>query len=120
MTGPHIARAGVVASIVLLVGLPARGQICIGDCNADQRVDITELTSMIAGVLAGSPLACPEACSGEGCLGDLVVAVGHALAGCPSPAGRWRCLRRRRRLSVQPLPAAVLRPAVRRRRVLRR
>lgn len=84
MTGPHIARAGVVASIVLLVGLPARGQICIGDCNADQRVDITELTSMIAGVLAGSPLACPEACSGEGCLGDLVVAVGHALTGCPA------------------------------------
>ncbi len=65
----------------------AVGQSCLGDCNGDREVRVSELIRGVSIALGRSQLAsCPAFDDGTGTvrIGSLVLAVRRALDGCPS------------------------------------
>jgi hypothetical protein len=62
--------------------------ICVGDCNGDGEVTISEITTVLNIALGNLPLsACPAADgdgSGEVDISDVIAAVNNALNGCPA------------------------------------
>jgi hypothetical protein len=72
----HVAMRYLTAAIVLVV-LAARagGSTCMGDLNADGRVQVEEVVHMVACALGDAP------CGGAH-IRDVVQAVGNAMYGC--------------------------------------
>ncbi len=83
----RIATA-VLASTLLLGGVPMPSDACTGDCDSNGRVDIHELVRMVNIALGVQTLdACSVAdASGDGLvrINEMVLAVGNALKGCPA------------------------------------
>lgn len=96
---PHqhwAGRAGVglrVAALVAVLCTPAAAQfeMCVGDCDCDQVVMISELVTMINISLGdASPSECPSGDENRDqsvAVNEIVLAVKHALIGCPFIAG---------------------------------
>lgn len=85
------SRAWKMVLATALIGIvPAAAHgFCGGDCNADTKVTVNELLTMVnIAVGNAASAACP---TGEGAgdgritIDELVTAVGHALNGCPVP-----------------------------------
>ena len=71
--------------LVFALSSPSFAQ-CVGDCNGDGRVSISELVTGVNILLGrGSLDDCPAIDDGDGTvrINDLVLSVGHSLRGCP-------------------------------------
>ena len=77
--------AGAPACSVAVVATGEGGAVaCLGDCGDDGAVTVDELVLLVGMALGDVPLAaCPPISAVPG-VADLVLAVGHALSGCPS------------------------------------
>jgi hypothetical protein len=88
--GPHLIRVqggdlgnALQSAMFDVIASPAQ---CVGDCNGDGRVDVSELIRGLAITLGQQAIAsCPAfdaSADGEVSIADLVAAVGRALTGC--------------------------------------
>ena len=83
-----LARPLLLVGLALaLCGPESAAARCLGDCDGDEAVHISELLTVVSIALGTAlPSACPgryAACaSGAICIDDLVKAVGYALNGC--------------------------------------
>ncbi len=85
----RVLAVGLLAAILLLLcGAPA--QACVGDCDGDGQVTVSELVSGVDIALGYLDLsACPAMdANGDGAveISELIVAVDDALDGCPAAA----------------------------------
>lgn len=74
-------------SIAVLAESPASGQVCIGDCNRNNQVTVSELVTAVNIALSGSSTdPCTAAdvnADGRVAVNELVAAVNSLLRGCP-------------------------------------
>jgi hypothetical protein len=96
-------RFGVIFATVLCLVFgspsPSRADQCVGDCNGDGRVTVSELITGINVELGGAPVS---ACPALDCCGSLLscipgttclfLAVHDALYGCRAPTTKAACL----------------------------
>jgi len=83
-------RAGMIASIALLsmsTAGPSAGRSCLGDCNGDGEVVISELVLAVAIALEAAPVdRCPAIGPAPVGIDKVVASVNNALCGCgPCP-----------------------------------
>ena len=92
-------RAGALAASLLGLGLlvgiglmiaagPVQAQVCAGDCDGADGVDVSEILRCVAVGLDRATLAECDVCDADGdaqvSVNELVAAVDNALSGCPS------------------------------------
>jgi len=84
--GRHWLCGALLAIGALCVGSEAMA--CVGDCDGNAAVSVSELITGVRIILGGAPLSeCPifdATPDGELRIAELVMAVGNALNGCPS------------------------------------
>lgn len=88
-----VKRTLAVAFTLLFFASEAVAQVCVGDCDGDGVVRIDELSLGVRMALGQEGIErCPglDRDNGRVCIDDLIVAVYHALAGCPLPPGQYR------------------------------
>lgn len=85
---PWVGLLGVAVGSLLPVG-PVWGADCVGDCNGDAMVAVTELVVLVNISVDAAPVsACsPGDRNGDGgvTVDEIVAGVKNALAGCPAP-----------------------------------